>query len=226
LGPYSHIVIANELESYINPANLEEYYWGAVAPDVRYLVKDMTKKQTHIPTDKILELMTQHPHQMPFLQGYLVHCLTDQLNLKRIIRQKFPFNLVSNRITRGNSSILLEFLNIELLKPIKISLSGKNNQILKEAGIKDNLAIKYAQEINKYINTLSLTASFNLYNELGFENSKKIEKYSGMVKRWQSSWFKNNLILILPQLKKLNKEIATLLQSKIHLMVNNKSRDN
>ncbi len=48
MGPYSHIVIANELETFIKPDNLQEFYWGAVAPDVRYVVRGMPKKQTHL----------------------------------------------------------------------------------------------------------------------------------------------------------------------------------
>lgn len=36
MNPYSHLVLAAQLEADIRPADRLEYYWGAVAADVRY----------------------------------------------------------------------------------------------------------------------------------------------------------------------------------------------
>ena len=57
MGSYSHIIIANELESFIKPDNTQNYYWGVIAPDVRYVVKGMHKRQTHISSGKITDYM-------------------------------------------------------------------------------------------------------------------------------------------------------------------------
>ena len=135
MGPYSHIVIASKLEKTIGPDNLQEYYWGAVAPDIRYLVTGMARSETHIPVEKILDYQVQHPQLKAFLQGYLVHCLSDELDLPLIIQKKFPFNLQKKKLTPQHCSVILEFYNIERVKPIQYKLSGRDNLVLSELGI-------------------------------------------------------------------------------------------
>ena len=114
MGPYSHIVIANELETFVKPDNVQENYWGAVAPDVQYVVRGMPKKQTHLSSEKIADYIHKYPQHKDFLMGYLIHCLSDQLSLRRIIRAKFPFSLIKKRITKKSCTVILEFLNVEL----------------------------------------------------------------------------------------------------------------
>ena len=215
MGPYSHIVIAHELETFIKPDNTQEYYWGAVAPDVRYVVDGMTKKHTHLSAEEIKTYMHKYPLLMDFLNGYMVHCLSDKLSLRTIIQQKFPFSLIKNRITKNNCTIILEFLNIELIKTTKKFLPGKNNPVLRELGVSDWSATKYSQNINRYINSPSYTSSITLYQNLGFKVGRRVEKYHSVVQSWQHSWIKKNLVLIRPQLRKMNREIAASIKTQI-----------
>ena len=73
MGPYSHIVVAGQLATYIQPENPSEYYWGAVAPDIRYLIAGMPRSQTHISAERILSYRVQYPALRDFVKGYLVH---------------------------------------------------------------------------------------------------------------------------------------------------------
>lgn len=212
MGPYSHIVIANELESFIKPENENEYYWGSVAPDVRYLIKDMPRKYSHFSTEKILNLMIKYPEQKDFLQGYLIHCITDKIEIRRVIQKSFPFSLVKKRITKNNSSLILEFFNVEILKPVRKSILGINNPILTEIGIGNKEIIKFSKEIDNYIKTLSSKSSFLLYQNLGFAEDRKLEKYKKLQTMWQESWFKNNFRLLSPLLRRVNREIASLVE--------------
>jgi len=91
MGPYSHIILAQELIPVINPKNVKEYYWGSLSPDVRYVHQNVSKKQTHLSTLKILELTQKYPEHKDFLKGYLIHCLSDKLEIKPIILNRFPF---------------------------------------------------------------------------------------------------------------------------------------
>jgi hypothetical protein len=43
---YSHAVLANQLQSLVDPVNPAEYLWGTVAPDIRYLV-GLRRQTTH-----------------------------------------------------------------------------------------------------------------------------------------------------------------------------------
>ena len=81
---YTHILIASFLESLIKPENLGDYYWGATAPDVCYLAS-LRRDQTHLSSKVILDDIIRYPHLKSFLQGYLVHCLTDEVKLKDLL---------------------------------------------------------------------------------------------------------------------------------------------
>ena len=141
--------------------------------------------------------------------GYLIHCLLDQLSLRRIIRGKFPFSLIKKRITKNNCTVILEFLNIELLKSVTKTIDGENNPMLRELGIRDGIANKYVPEINKYINSPSYTSSITLYKNLGLPGYHRIEKYQTVVHLWNNIWFLKKLSLMGVQLRKINQEMAT-----------------
>ena len=215
MGPYSHIVIANELIQFIKPENEDDYYWGAVAPDVRYLVQNMPRKHTHFSAEKILNLMIKYPEQKDFLQGYLVHCVTDKIEIRRILQKRFPFSLLKKRITKNNSSLILEFFNVEILKPVRKIIMGKSNPILTEIGIGNKEILKFSQEIDNYIKNLSSKSSFLLYQNLGFAQDRKLEKYKKLQNKWQESWFKNNFKLLGPLIRRVNWEIASLVREQI-----------
>ena len=72
MHPYSHLVIAAKLEALIKPDTVQDYYWSAVAPDIRYLA-NMRREHTHLDQDRIRELMVCYPHLRSFLSGYQVH---------------------------------------------------------------------------------------------------------------------------------------------------------
>lgn len=90
INPYSHLVIAAKLEALVNPKDVQEYYWGAIAPDIRYLAA-MQRQQTHIPSQRIVDFISQYPHLKSFLQGYLVHCIIDEIELDQIFSPNLPF---------------------------------------------------------------------------------------------------------------------------------------
>ena len=215
MGPYSHIVIASKLETTIRPDNLQEYYWGAVAPDIRYLVTGMSRSETHIPVEKILDYQVQHPQLKAFLQGYLVHCLSDQYDLPLIVQQKFPFSLQKKKLTPQQCSIILEFYNIERVKHVQKTVSGRGNILLSELGIDGENAGKFAQAINIYANAPSLESIVELYQNLGLVGDDRIKYYRAAVQHFQSTWLKKNLILLGLQAGRVDREITTLVKSSL-----------
>ena len=213
MGPYSHIVIASKLEADIQPEDVQEYYWGAVAPDIRYLVAGMWRNQTHLPTEKILVYMFCYPELRAFLQGYLVHCLSDSLDLPQIIQQKFPFNLQKKSLSVQHCSVILEFFNIERNKPFRETLSGRFNLFLSELGISSEHVANFVQAIRRYTYNPSFEASVALYQNLGLAGDDRIEKYRVAVERFQRKWLQRKLILFGLQAGNVNQEITALVKS-------------
>lgn len=213
MGPYSHIIVASELETYIKPDNPQEYYWGAIAPDIRYLVAGMNRRQTHISPEEIRGYLSQYPHLKSFLQGYLVHCLSDKLDLSTIIQRKFPLSWQKNELPPQHCTVILEFFNIVRVKSVRKKMSGANNIALSKIGINDDQAAKFAKEINQYITAPSLTSVLRLYQNLGLASNGRIEKYRIAVQQFQRKWFQKNLIIIGFHVGKINQEITSSVKS-------------
>jgi len=213
MGPYSHIILASELETHIKPVNPQEYYWGAIAPDIRYLVAGMSRSQTHISPEEILGYLGQYPHLKSFLQGYLVHCLSDKLNLPIIIQRKFPLYWQKNELSPQHCTVILEFFNIMRVKSVRKSFPGTNNIALSEMGINEEQTAKFAQEINQYISSPSFTSILSLYQNLGLASNGRIEKYRIAVQQIQRKWFQKNLILFGLHVGKINQEITSSVKS-------------
>ena len=107
MNPYSHLVIAAKLEALIKPDTVQDYYWSAVAPDIRY-VADLPRQQTHIPSERMVEFFSQYPDLQSFLQGYLVHCLSDEIELRQVFLQHFPFSVLKNNLSHQQIAAILE----------------------------------------------------------------------------------------------------------------------
>ncbi len=209
MGPYSHYVIANYIEDRLKPTDAQAYYWGSVAPDIRYLLPEMKRSETHLSTQVLQASMVQYPDLRDFLHGYLVHCLCDELDLLQIIQHKFPFNLQKNALSKRQGAVILEFFNILRVKTPGIPLSGVNNTFLKTLGISDQEAVHFSGEANRYVTTPSLKSTVALYQGLGFTKNDLLEKYRMAATSFQKNWFQKNLILFGMQVGKVNEDIAS-----------------
>lgn len=213
MGPYSHIILASELETFIKPDDPQEYYWGAIAPDIRYLVPGMRRSQTHISPDEILEYIIQYPHLKSFLQGYLVHCLSDQLNLAKIIQRRFQPSWQKNGLSPQQCILILEIFNIILVKTAGNPLSRSHNAALSKMGINEEQAAKFANEINQYVTAPSLISILTLYQNLGLANNGRMEKYRIAVQQIKKKWFQKNLLFFALHVGKINREITSSVKS-------------
>jgi hypothetical protein len=215
MGPYSHIIIANQLEVVVHPENPREYYWGAIAPDVRYLVKGMRRDQTHLSSAELLVFIEQYPHLASFLQGYLVHCLTDQLDLPEFLQRKYPSSRQKNNLSPQQCTLILEFFNILRTKPTSKLISETHNVFLNDIGIGAGQAQRFARAMNQYLPSPSLSSIFTLYRNLGTGGNARIEKYRQAVRQFQRNWFLRQMTLCGLHIGDINREIESLVE--IHL---------
>ena len=128
MNPYSHIVIASQLERQVAPENIPEYYWGTIAPDVRYLA-GAQRHQTHISQAEIKQFNVQYPDLKSFLQGYSVHCLADEIDLEEVFDQHFPFSILKSKLSRQHLAVILELFYFENSKTNQ-EVSGAYNEVL------------------------------------------------------------------------------------------------
>jgi len=215
MGPYSHIILASELEEYIKPDNTREFYWGTIAPDTRYLMKGMSRDQTHISPDEILDYLHRHPQLKSFLQGYLVHCLADQLEMPELMQRKFPLSWQKDKLSSWQCTVILELFNILRTKPPEKLIPEKYNVVLEDIGISEEQAIKFAKEMNQYLTSPSVISLLSMYQRIGLANNGRIEKYHIAFQRFQKNWLRKNMILLGLHVRKINNEIASLVKSNL-----------
>jgi len=80
-------------------------------------MKGMSRYQTHISSDEILDYLHRYLQLKSFLQGYLVHCLADQLEMPELMQQKFPLSWQKDKLTSRQCTVILELFNVLRTKP-------------------------------------------------------------------------------------------------------------
>lgn len=212
MNPYSHIVVASKLETLVNPENIQEYYWGAVAPDIRYPAV-LQRQQTHITPRRIIDFISQHPHLESFLQGYLIHCLSDEIKLREIFFQHFPFSILKSKISRQQIAVILELFYFENEKVSK-NLSGSHNEVLNELGLSEKLSTNFSQAISQYANSSSFEVRLSeLSRLLGLENDSRIDKYLVAVKSFQNNWLLKEGLFFGIRTGKISEQIVSIVAS-------------
>lgn len=207
MNTYAHLVIADEMQLHIQPDNLQEYGWGAIAPDVRN-VAGMRRSQTHLSSEQILAYMVQYPDLKSFLQGYLVHCLTDELDLMGVFEKKFPFYLFKKKLTAQHYPIILEIFYIEH-KPIKAqAISGRYNPVLDELGITATQSQTYSKLVSEYIAKPSFEAGIILVQKLGVVNKEKVDRYLVSAKRFQANRTMKGLVFLGIRIGKIHNQLV------------------
>jgi hypothetical protein len=208
MNPYSHVVIASKLETLVNPENKQEYYWGAIAPDVRYLTA-MQRQQTHLPSQQIISLFSQYPFLKSFLQGYLIHCLSDEVELGQIFFKHFPFSVLKSKLSRQRIAVILEIFYFEKENVIP-TISSAHNEVLSNLGISRELSEKFSKSISRYATHSSPESRLSeLFELLGLENDSRIEKYRNAAISFQKNWFLKNGLFFGIKTGKIGEQIVS-----------------
>ena len=212
MNPYSHLNIARQLEQEIHPANPAEYYWGAVAPDVRY-VAGVPRMQMHIEPGQILAYREKYPHLESFIQGYLVHCLTDLVDLHELFDERILFRPIVKRIPYVFLPVLLEAHTIEK-KGWDLEIASSPNDMLRELGIADADSLKFAEVIRDYTAARTVGEAFKTILALNGESgSQRVEKYMNAARTFDENPFLKPILFALTDLDRLNRQVLAEIHS-------------
>ncbi len=207
MNPFTHAVIASKLEKTVGPANRPEYYWGAIAPDIRYPA-GMQRRHTHLPPWRIVELISIYPHLESFLQGYLVHCLSDEIGTAQILHKHFFFRMVKKRMTSREASVILELFCFEN-EDTAIPISGAYNEVFRDLGISHELSGKYALSIRQYMRNGSSGENLSgVLRLLDLENDSRMEQYMAAADRFQRSRLLKNALFLAIRVGNINRLAA------------------
>ncbi len=179
MGPYSHYLIASQLEPFVKPGQPGEYYFGAVIPDVRHLA-GLRRNQTHLSREKIRDCQSEYPDLKSFLLGYQVHCLIDEIDVAKVVSTAFPFNMLK-AVRRKNFSQQQITMLIELFfaqsTRVEPRLAGSHNAMLSNLGITADQTEKFAGAIQAYIVAPSFQTALSAFQKYWYIENSRVDRY-------------------------------------------------
>lgn len=175
MNSYSHIVLAEHVKPILNPSDPEDYFWGAVAPDVRYVAK-IQRQRTHLERKEIFDLMAAHPQLRSFLQGYLVHILADEIDLDVLLPSRFPLNLTRKKFSQQQMAVLVELFYLDDPSCSR-DIRGTHNEILDRLGILPEQSACFGNAMNTYISAPCWSSAISAFRALGLLEDRRIENY-------------------------------------------------
>jgi len=209
MHPYSHFVLAKHLEPYLDLANKQEYYLGAVIPDIRYYVK-LDRDKTHFPLEDVAAYLVKYPKLKSFITGYLVHIIADSKRLDPILplylRPVFYF------LPKCMLQVLIEFYYMENVN-VTGQISANTNTMLDSLGIKPGEVTTFAKNINSYVNAPSLEKGIEVAKNLKIFKHPDSNRYYKAAMRINSSNLKKKLISRFNEQKFRNKMTSDLLST-------------
>ena len=208
--PYSHLVIAAELEKDLQPRLAEEYYWGAVAPDIRYIA-GMQRDQTHLSTDSILEYLNKYLELDSFIKGYLIHCWTDLVDLHALLNQRILFRPILQSLPHRFMPVMLESYFIEHTK-LDIQLLAQPNHILNDLKINDEYISIFSTMIDPFVTNPSFESALEFLKTLGYRNPG-IENYINAARNFNGNILLKSVLFALSNIPKLKQQVVSEIRS-------------
>ncbi len=166
---YTHLVVASQVETVLQPLDRQAYFLGASVPDLRYLA-GMPRDRTHLPLAQIAGWFERYPHLQSFILGYLVHCTLDELKVRKLVFRKLPLAPFRPWMRMKLAHTLLETYYLENTV-LKVSLPECGNEVLAELGIGEELVQTFSAWINCFLREPSFEAEIEFLREALLSNS-------------------------------------------------------
>lgn len=188
---YSHLISARELRPWLEPRDEAEYYWGAIAADVRYLAR-LPRRRTHPALEAAAGWAEKYPARRDFGLGYLAHVLADERDAAGFLYDGIPWRWLRRRLSRPLAAAALELALTDAARAwpaaerLALRVSGEYNEILAGLGVPEAAAEAYARAANAYIAEPSFAAAQGLFRGLGLGGNARLARYlrwAGLVER-------------------------------------------
>jgi hypothetical protein len=204
MKPYSHFAVAAQLENDIHPILPGQYFWGALAPDLR-LLAGFSHQRTHLSSDAIFRFLNKYPNLESFIQGYLIHCLTDDVEVGKLLRQRNDLLPYLNTVSNQFIATIIELFYIENF-PVHQAVSGDTNEMLMEIGIPDQYIKAEFTILKPYLEKPGLEAIYN-YMESGV--NPRLQTYLEEIERIKNDPLVKPLWFNLADLDRLNQQVIS-----------------
>lgn len=198
MGPYSHYILAARLEPFLLPAQREDYFWGAVVPDIRYLA-NMRRDHTHLTREQMKERKLRYPRLRAFITGYQAHLLIDEVDVALAVSSTFPLSLFKDalrrRISHQQMTMLVELYYLQSGRA-DAPLSGEYNEVLADLGVTAQQARMFYEGLQEYFAGRSFEAAMQAFQKIGMIENDRVAKYLRAYQALQKQSILNALLMI------------------------------
>lgn len=159
----------------------------------------MPRAKTHLPLETIAGWEVEYPELKSFILGYRVHCLLDQIDVKRVIGRAFPFFLIEpvKRISGQQMTMLAElhFIRTRNGSQIPLSITGAYNSILRDLGISTEMCAAMANGLRQYFANPAFDTAVNAFSRIGMVDNSRVERYIRAAESLQKNRLLTDLLL-------------------------------
>lgn len=210
MNPYSHLAIAAQLEADIQPWDRLEYYWGAVAPDARYTA-GARRAQTHVSPEEVVGFFGKYPGLESFIQGYLVHIVTDLIKFRALLEQRILLWPLLMIVSGRFSTALLETYYIENI-PQRVEFSGAPNRLLRDLHIADEHVFAFADALRPFAASPSTETALGFLRALR-PGSRRVQAYARIARFIEQRRALKLFLFQLADMENLNRQMLAALRN-------------
>ena len=149
--------------------------------------------------------LDKYPHLESFIQGYLIHCLTDDVEVGVLLRQRVTLLPYLKLASTQFIATIIELFYIENY-PVHRPVSGDANEMLTEIGILDKFIKAEFNILKPYLEKPCLEAIYT-YMESGV--NPRLQNYLEEIEGIKNDPLVRQLWFDLADLNRLNQQVVS-----------------
>ncbi|HEU4327422.1 MAG TPA: zinc dependent phospholipase C family protein [Roseiflexaceae bacterium] len=196
--PYAHLALANGCLDYLQVSDRDDFYLGAISPDMRYFTKQPREKY-HFPLAQLDNLVSQSDVSSSFELGYRVHLIIDELwyteEMNNRYRSLFFFAL-RKRLSPKILESALEYFCLTQ-RPVSTHLKPRENGLTKKLGISSEDMNNAIISMQSYIDRRSLQIGLDIAQGIGLYSNERLDQMRALSSMVEKSRLRRLLVDLL-----------------------------
>ena len=216
--PYAHISLAHGCLDYLDVADRNEFYLGAISPDIRYFTK-RPREQYHMSLERLDELVSQSDISESFVLGYRVHLIIDELWYTEEMNNRYRnlfFFAVRNRLSPKLLESALEYFCLTQ-RPVSTRLEVRENGLMQRLDVTLDDITKAVDSMQAYIDRRSLQIGLDIAQGTGLYSNERLDQMRALSSMVENSRLRRLFVdlLVNPPSKQIYNYIIAQVQNRL-----------
>jgi len=193
--PYAHISLAHGCLDYLKVSDRDNFYLGAISPDIRYFTK-RPREQYHVSLERLDELVSQSDVSESFVLGYRVHLIIDELWYTEEMNNRYRnlfFSAIRKRLSPKLLESALEYFCLTQ-RPVSIRLKVQENGLMQRLDVTLDDMNKAVNSMQTYIDRRSLHIGLDIAQGTGLYSNDRLDQMRELSSMVENSRLRRLLI--------------------------------